>query len=129
MRGPEPDCIHLGLSRPKLLGPRALGTQPLVLYIGEVSTSPEEAPGKGVHRVTPLLSLYVKARMAFADRLAARKQHDDQGAGFVEYAGVLVLVAAIAAVLITDNPIGKAVETAVGDALDVIFNAGAVSEE
>ncbi len=72
--------------------------------------------------MTPILSLYVKARMAFANHLNLMKRRDDRGAGFVEYAGVLVLVAAIATLLITNNPIGKAVQTAVSDALAKIFN-------
>lgn len=72
--------------------------------------------------MTPILSLYVKARMAFANHLNLMKRRDDRGAGFVEYAGVLVLVAAIATLLITNNPIGNAVQTAVSDALAKIFN-------
>ncbi len=63
--------------------------------------------------MTPILSLYLKARMAFANHLNLMKRRDDRGAGFVEYAGVLVLVAAIATLLITNNPIGNAVQTAV----------------
>lgn len=43
---------------------------------------------------TPLLFLYTKARVVFTDRLRHR---DDRGGGFVEYAAVIVLVAAIAA--------------------------------
>ncbi|PPS89604.1 hypothetical protein BH05_15450 [Thermobifida fusca] len=72
--------------------------------------------------MTPILSLYLKARMAFANHLNLMKRRDDRGAGFVEYAGVLVLVAAIATLLITNNPIGNAVQTAVTDSLDQIFN-------
>lgn len=71
--------------------------------------------------MTPILSLYVKARMAFANHLNLMKRRDDRGAGFVEYAGVLVLVAAIATLLITNNPIGKEVKTAVTHALGRIF--------
>lgn len=74
--------------------------------------------------MTPILSLYVKARIAFANHLNLMKRRDDRGAGFVEYAGVLVLVAAIATLLITNNPIGNAVQTAVTNALDDIFGTG-----
>lgn len=74
--------------------------------------------------MTPILSLYVKARMAFANHLNLMKRRDDRGAGFVEYAGVLVLVAAIATLLITNNPIGEAVHTAVDGALTIIFGGG-----
>lgn len=72
--------------------------------------------------MTPILSLYVKARMAFANHLNLMKRRDDRGAGFVEYAGVLVLVAAIATLLITYNPIGNQVKAAVITSLDQIFN-------
>lgn len=74
--------------------------------------------------MTPILSLYLKARMAFANHLNLMKRRDDRGAEFVEYAGVLVLVAAIATLLITNNPIGKEVKTAVIHALDDIFGGG-----
>lgn len=49
---------------------------------------------------TPFLFLYTKARAALADRLRHR---DDRGGGFVEYAAVIVLVAAIAAAVFASN--------------------------
>ncbi len=49
---------------------------------------------------TPLLFLYTKARVVLADRLRHR---DDRGGGFVEYAAVIVLVAAIAAAVFASN--------------------------
>ncbi|GAA3966156.1 hypothetical protein FOF52_11490 [Thermobifida alba] len=49
---------------------------------------------------TPFLFLYTKARASLADRLRHR---DDRGGGFVEYAAVIVLVAAIAAAVFASD--------------------------
>ncbi|MEY9210681.1 hypothetical protein NI17_014180 [Thermobifida halotolerans] len=47
----------------------------------------------------PITSLCVKTQTALTGRLHASRAHRDRGAGFVEYAAIIVLVAAIAGAL------------------------------
>ncbi|SKA17791.1 hypothetical protein SAMN02745673_02859 [Marinactinospora thermotolerans DSM 45154] len=60
----------------------------------------------------PLVSAYVKARTALANRTHALRAHGDEGAGFVEYAAIIVLVAAIAGVVLGTD-IGSQIMTGI----------------
>jgi len=67
---------------------------------------------------TPFLFLYTKARAALADRLRHR---DDRGGGFVEYAAVIVLVAAIAAAVFSSN-LGNQIATSLTSTITQILS-------
>lgn len=67
---------------------------------------------------TPLLFLYTKARVVLADRLRHR---DDRGGGFVEYAAVIVLVAAIAAAVFSSN-LGNQIATSLTSTITQILS-------
>lgn len=69
---------------------------------------------------TPLLFLYTKARVVLADRLRHR---DDRGGGFVEYAAVIVLVAAIAAAVFASN-LGDQIATSLTITITEILDGG-----
>lgn len=69
---------------------------------------------------TPFLFLYTKARAALADRLRHR---DDRGGGFVEYAAVIVLVAAIAAAVFASN-LGDQIATSLTITITEILDGG-----
>lgn len=71
----------------------------------------------------PLITLYVKAQVAFANRQHALRNRDDRGAGFVEYAAVIVLVAAIAAAVFTTN-IGSTIATSLTTKISQILGGG-----
>ncbi|MFC7329794.1 hypothetical protein [Marinactinospora rubrisoli] len=73
----------------------------------------------------PLIWGYVKARIALADRRAIVRRGDDRG-NFVEYAAVIVLIAAIAAVVLSTN-IGQTIATALQNKVNEILGTGAVS--
>lgn len=68
----------------------------------------------------PLITLYVKAQVAFANRQHALRNRDDRGAGFVEYAAIIVLVAAIAGVVITTD-IGDKILGGINTQIDSIL--------
>lgn len=68
----------------------------------------------------PLITLYVKAQVAFANRQHALRNRDDRGAGFVEYAAIIVLVAAIAGVVITTD-IGQKILDGINNQIDSIL--------
>ncbi|GAA3754703.1 Flp pilus assembly pilin Flp [Spinactinospora alkalitolerans] len=68
----------------------------------------------------PMTSMVTKMRDGLAARRSARRR--DRGAGFVEYAAVILLVAAIAGVVIgTDNPVGEAIKTGITNAVNQVF--------
>lgn len=70
--------------------------------------------------MNPVISAYVKARIAIANRF---DNLGDKGAGFVEYAGVLLVVGAIAAAVVGfGGELGETIKTNISDAIDKAFN-------
>lgn len=70
-----------------------------------------------------LIPVYVKTQNFIEDRAEAYKRHleqRDRGAGIVEYAGLIVLAAAILAALYASGVISK-LQTAATSAIDKIF--------
>jgi H+/gluconate symporter-like permease len=56
--------------------------------------------------------------------LSIRKTHSDKGAGFVEYGAVILLVAAIAGVVLTQTGIPETINTLISDAVGDVDAAG-----
>ncbi|RCV57948.1 hypothetical protein [Marinitenerispora sediminis] len=73
----------------------------------------------------PLIWGYAKARIALAGRRAVMRRGDDRG-NYVEYAAVIVLIAAIAAAVLATN-IGQTIADALTAQVDDILGTGATS--
>ncbi|GAB3210197.1 hypothetical protein GCM10027294_27580 [Marinactinospora endophytica] len=70
----------------------------------------------------PLVSAYVKARTALANRTHALRAHGDEGAGFVEYAAIIVLVGAIAGVVLGTDIGGQIMEGITTEISEILGN-------
>lgn len=74
----------------------------------------------------PLIPLYVKAKFGIVNRVSTLRNHDDRGAGFVEYAAVIVLVAAIAGAIFATN-IGQTIAGSLTATVAQILGGGGVT--
>ncbi|MBB4930141.1 Flp pilus assembly pilin Flp [Lipingzhangella halophila] len=74
---------------------------------------------------TPLASLREKVAGAIAKRRSLSTRAKDLGASFVEYGALILLIAAIAGLVITQTGgIPKAVKNIIEDAITEVSNAG-----
>ncbi|GLU47761.1 hypothetical protein [Nocardiopsis ansamitocini] len=71
----------------------------------------------------PMISLYFTTRSAVANRIDSLRGRGDRGAGFVEYAAVIVLVAAIAAAIFATN-IGQTIAGSLTTTVAQILGGG-----
>ncbi|RNL83491.1 hypothetical protein [Halostreptopolyspora alba] len=75
----------------------------------------------------PLVSVYASVRTFLADRAVALKNRSDRGAGFIEYAGVLIVIGAIAAVAYNaiegdEEGIGNTIKEGIEGAIESAFD-------
>lgn len=71
--------------------------------------------------MNPIIPLVVTMQTFMCDRVERLKERSDRGAGMVEYGALIILVAAILAVLISDNIIGTTVKDGIKGAIDQVF--------
>ncbi|MFC4560699.1 hypothetical protein ACFO4E_02385 [Nocardiopsis mangrovi] len=74
-------------------------------------------------------NLVEKIRAAMTDRKAFKKSVSDKGAGFVEYGAVILLVAAIAGVVLTQTGIPTRINGFIDQAITSVQTAGEPEEE
>ncbi len=75
----------------------------------------------------PLASAYESLRLFIAEQKAEYKKHTDRGAGFIEYAGVLIVIGAIAAVAYSaiegdEEGIGNTIKEGIEGAINSAFS-------
>ncbi len=75
----------------------------------------------------PLASAYESIRLFIAEQKAEYKKHTDRGAGFIEYAGVLIVIGAIAAVAYSaidgdEEGIGETIKSGISEAITEAFS-------
>lgn len=72
--------------------------------------------------MNPIIPLVVTMQTFMYGRFERLKERSDRGAGMVEYGALIILVAAILAVLLKDNAIGKAVKDGITNAMKQVFD-------